>query len=252
MGRRDAPTDPPAVTPELDRGVNYGELRKPPPPMRKVVMGTVVLPRQKADTSGQSVGTSAQVPRQAPELDSVPVHERTVPGVAPPNLATFKNFPPRKDSPPPISRPPPDSTPTTPTERDLARLRAEVAQLLEERQRVTQALPAYIEPAWWRTSGGMVRVLGALFAGLATLGVGAWMSSKAEEKPAPPPATVPACPRFIDPADKSTPEHCIRLQSLETRLNTVEGWEAARRDRQDRERQMLGELPEVKKPAREP
>lgn len=102
----------------------------------------------------------AELPRAAP------VHEDTRPGSpAPPPSDGGK----RSYSPPPWA---------SPGERAATDAMAE-----SRRERVVEPAPAqpakpWVEPPWWHTPGGMVRVLGAVFAGLATLGVGGWIAAK--------------------------------------------------------------------------
>ena len=129
---------------------------------------------------------------QREELLSAPEHDDTKHGVAPPAPMSAP-MPRRINSPPPFSRPPPPSTPTTQLERELVRLRADVAALLadaaeaERRRGVTiPKEPGWVEPPWWRTARGMATVLGALFTGLAALGVGGWFASRPTAPPSPP------------------------------------------------------------------
>jgi hypothetical protein len=163
----------------------------------------------------------------------------------PQHLDTLKGMGPRKDSPPPFSRPPPVSEPTTALEREVVRLRAEMASLVDAREKAAKAVPAWVEPPWWRTTGGMVKVLGALFAGLASLGVGGWLASRPEEKPKAPAVTDVACPKFED-QDAPRSALCMRINQLEGSIGKLEAVDAARRERDSRIRKMLGELPEVK------
>lgn len=134
-------------------------------------------------------------------------------------------------------------------ERDALSEGARVVKPAENRPepRKRQDTPAWIEPPWWRTTGGTVRVLGALFTGLAAIGAGSWFATRPEEKPQPAQVADVACPKFED-QDAPRGALCMRIFQLEQALGRVQAEQERRRARDERERRMLGDLPEVKGP----
>jgi hypothetical protein len=162
--------------------------------------------------------------------------------------ATLKRFPPRKDSPPPISNPRPHSEPTTALELELVRVRTELADQREALKKAQAAAVTYPEAPWWRTTDGMVKVIGAFFAGLALIGAGGWFVSRQEAPQAPAAPTPTAdvtCPVF---ADQNAPRSslCMRINQIESAIGALQSQRAARVERESREKVMLGERPDVK------
>lgn len=105
-------------------------------------------------------------------------------------------------------------------------------------------------PPWWEQGEMVLKVIGAVVAGLLALG-GAGLLARGSDEPAPVKQGDIECPAF---GDEKTPRGalCTRLGELEGMVGALQAEARSRKAAEEREKKMLGQEPPTLKPRNSP